>query len=84
MSIEKQTMEQAIQRALEMPVNYNPNDMATIRTRLARDIANAVDAYVVFKFNALKTALINPTAFTGTGATGPVTVIPGSITGYQP
>lgn len=84
MSAEKQAMELAIRRALEMNGNYQPNGVGAMRQQLANDIANAVDAYVVFKLGALKAVLTNPTVYTGTGPTGPVTIVPGSIAGYNP
>mgnify|MGYP003489958480 CR=1 FL=1 len=85
MSAEKTAMEAAIQRALDLSSNYDPNNVATIRTQLARDIANAVDAYVLIKLTALKVALVTPGAFAGTGGgPAPVVVIPGTIGTYQP
>lgn len=83
MSAEKTAMEAAIQRALDLPANYDPNNAATIRTALARDIANAVDAYVIVKLTNLKRALATPGAFTGAG-TGTVVVSPGTIGAYTP
>jgi hypothetical protein len=83
MSAEKDAMQAAIQRALDLPANYDPNNAAQIRTTLARDIANAVDAYVLVKLGTLKAALVVPGAFTGAG-TGTVVVSPGTIGTYTP
>lgn len=79
----KTALQQQIKAAfvsLQGSTATNPEDAYN---RISTDITNAVDTYVKEEFEKLKTALMIPGAFTGTG-TGTVVVSPGTIAAYEP
>lgn len=87
MSATKTTLELAIKNAL---IEVRTGEVSTTAdadaklNKIAADLSAAIDVYVVAKLTALGSQLKLPSAFIGTGATGPVTIAPASFAGYDP
>lgn len=83
MSAERNRLKLSIKQALTLQGTQDPSAGAAMIEQIAERIALAVDQYTVQKLNKLKTAVVAPGAFVGSG-TGVVAITPGSMTTYNP
>jgi hypothetical protein len=62
----------------------DPAQVEPLIDALAEQLSTAIDNYVQAEFAKLKTALIQPGAYTATSAGVPIQITPGTIKDYEP